>query len=269
MTWRIAAASAIGTSHQRTSLPCQDNLEVQLLDTPDGAVLVCAVADGAGSAAHAEIGSNAAVRTATSLIKDSLDSGVSISSIQRGVAAGWLSEIQLVIERIAQERSCSPRDLACTLLVAIIASEDAVFFQVGDGAMVVCKDGNDAWSYIFWPQHGEFANSTNFITSSSAIDVLEFLTINGRIDRFAAFSDGIENLILHQATKSVHSPFFTGMIGPVEHASAVGLDPELSNDLASYLGSERICERTDDDKTLVLASRRLPVIQSLGNASPS
>jgi hypothetical protein len=266
MTWRIAAASAIGTSHQRTDLPCQDSLDVQLVGTLDGDVLVCAVADGAGTATHAEIGSEAAVKTVVRLVRESLGSGVSVSSIERKCATSWLFHIQSAIQELAEQAARQSRDYACTLLVAIIAAESAAFFQIGDGAMVIPNEADDEWSYIFWPQHGEFANSTNFITSSNAAEVLEFVTINRRIDRFAAFSDGIENLVLHNETRTTHSPFFTGMVGPVEQTTNIGLDEELSNSLSRYLSSERICDRTDDDKTLVLASRRGIMIQSPSDA---
>jgi hypothetical protein len=45
------------------------------------------------------------------------------------------------------------------------------------------------------------------------------------------------------------------MIQPVRKTKAIGLDQELSEGLRRYLASPAICERTDDDKTLVLATR--------------
>jgi hypothetical protein len=45
------------------------------------------------------------------------------------------------------------------------------------------------------------------------------------------------------------------MIAPVQQGDAEGIDEGLSESLSKYLSSDRVCERTDDDKSLVLASR--------------
>ncbi len=44
------------------------------------------------------------------------------------------------------------------------------------------------------------------------------------------------------------------MIKPVDHAGEAGKLANLSAALGRYLDSPAICERTDDDKTLVLVS---------------
>jgi hypothetical protein len=84
---------------------------------------------------------------------------------------------------------------------------------------------------------------------------MEFGSTPHRIDEVAVFSDGIENLVLHSATRTVHAPFFDAMFPPVrQHPS--GFAADLSLGLEKYLLSPLICDRTDDDKTLVLATRR-------------
>lgn len=258
MNWRIAATSAIGTSHTSNDKPCQDSVRVRLVQTSNGPVMISAVSDGAGSAAHSEIGSRAAVTTATYLIENFLEAGGAVESIDRDAVLSWLAQIQATISTFASEAGASTREFACTLLVAVIASKDAVFFQIGDGAMVVREVGDEGWAYIFWPQHGEYINSTNFITATNAADVIEFDAVSRRIEEFSAFSDGIESLVLHYATKTVHDPFFNNMIAPVRQAPNEGLDDGLSESLLNYLNSERVCARTDDDKSLVLATRYEP-----------
>ncbi|BCA07779.1 PP2C family serine/threonine-protein phosphatase [Bradyrhizobium diazoefficiens] len=255
MNWRIAATSAIGTSHIKNGQPCQDSVDVKLVRSLSGPVLISAVSDGAGSAAHSEIGSRAAVTTVANLIENFLQAGGQVGSIDREAALKWLAEIQSAISIIASESEASTREFACTLLVAVIAPKEAVFFQVGDGAMVVREEGDEGWAYIFWPQHGEYINSTNFITASNATEFMEFAAVSRRIESFSAFSDGIESLVLHYATKTVHDPFFNNMIVPLHEALNEGLDDGLSASLLNYLNSDRICARTDDDKSLVLATR--------------
>jgi serine/threonine protein phosphatase PrpC len=58
--WRVVGASVAGTSHTRLGIPCQDSNLSEIL--PSG-FLVAVVADGAGSAAHADVGSQLAVKT--------------------------------------------------------------------------------------------------------------------------------------------------------------------------------------------------------------
>ena len=217
--------------------------------------MISAVSDGAGTAAHSEIGSRAAVTIASDLVEKFLDAGGDVGSIEQDTALSWLAQIQTVISSLAAEKGAPVREFACTLLVAIIAPESAAFFQVGDGAMVVREQGDDGWSYIFWPQHGEYINTTNFITTSNASEVMEFASASRRIESFASFSDGIESLVLHYATKTVHDPFFNKMIAPVCEVLTAGLDDGLSVSLSNYLASELVCSRTDDDKSLVLATR--------------
>src|SRR5438093_57688 len=65
-SWRVAAASVCGTSHAKTGKPCQDTYRWAVL--PEG-TLVAAVADGAGSAAHAEVGAALATETAVDTLR--------------------------------------------------------------------------------------------------------------------------------------------------------------------------------------------------------
>ncbi len=190
----------------------------------------------------------------TDLIANYLETGAEIAGLEREVALNWLAQIQSKLSGIAAEAETSVKEFACTLLIAIVGTESAAFIQVGDGAMVVREEGDDGWSYVFWPQHGEYINSTNFVTSPDAAAAMEFACVNRKVVSISSFSDGIESLVLNYATKTVHDPFFNAMIGPVREVATEGLDHGLSESLARYLGSDRICERTDDDKSLVIAT---------------
>jgi hypothetical protein len=134
---------------------------------------------------------------------------------------------------------------------------------VGDGAIVIRPRG-DNWCHVFWPQHGEYINTTVFITDPTALGRFEFGVNKNPIDEVAAFTDGIEALVLHYATESVHDPFFDSVFPAVRALSTAGYDEALSEKLGQYLGSPTICNRTDDDKTLLLASRlKLPPSRAL------
>jgi hypothetical protein len=255
--WRLALASAVGTSHIGTGAPCQDSAAHQIIETRDGPVLVAVVCDGAGSAAYSDVGSWQAATTFIELVSLYLDDDGRLRELDRDTAVGWIDEISEHLVATAEASGHAVRDYACTLLAAIVGPDTAAFLQIGDGAIVVSHGEEDGWSYVFWPQHGEFANTTNFVVSADATEKLEFELAPRRVDELALFSDGIENLVLHQATKTVHEAFFNAMMPPVRRARADGLDEELSKGLERYLSSAAICERTDDDKTLVLATRTL------------
>lgn len=259
--WRLAAASAIGTSHEATGLPCQDSLAHAVIEAAEDTVLVAVVADGAGSAAHSDVGSWLATKTLIECAEIYLGDGGELSRLERSVACGWISEVRAALEATAKANGHPTRDYACTLLAVLAGEKATVFMQVGDGAIVVSHGEEDGWSYVFWPQHGEYANTTNFVISPNAEELLDFELAARRVDEFAVFSDGIEKLVLHDATRTVHESFFRKMLPPVRKLEGPGVDDELSAGLKRYLLSPVICERTDDDKTLVLASRRPPLEQ--------
>lgn len=248
-------ASSIGTSHIAAAQPCQDaHFHVEATD-PDGErVMVLAVSDGAGTAAIAEVGAALVSETFARLVAAFIGQGGRVENIGRPLVERWITGVVYRLELHARQSGAALEDYACTLLAAAVAEREAVFLQIGDGAIVV-SDGA-GWRHIFWPQHGEFANSTNFITSEHRLEVLEFGTMSGPVEELAIFTDGIENLVLQKATKTVHAPFFDSMFPAVRRSRAPGVDADLSRALGTYLSSAPVIDRTDDDKTLVLASRR-------------
>ena len=264
--WRIAAASVAGTSHERTGAPCQDS-HLAALVGDDGSTLVLIASDGAGSASHSEIGSSLACCRLMEELRRAIDQGLEVAQITKEVALGWLSEVRAALQTAADEHNLGLREFACTLLAAVVSPTHSAFFQVGDGAMVVRPNG-DSWSYVFWPQHGQFINTTYFITDPTAADVLECDVVEGRIEEVAVFTDGIESLVLHYASQSVHAPFFDRIFQPVRNLESTGLSEELSAKLQSYLTLPLVCERTDDDKTLLLATRAEPAAEEPAAEEP-
>lgn len=268
--WKAALATAVGTSHASTGSPCQDSAAFELVSTSDGDVLVAVVCDGAGSAAHAEIGSWLAARTITEIVELHFENGGALANVDRERAAAWLERVAETLAADAGANGRALRDYACTLLLAVIGRDAALFVQIGDGAIVVSRGEDEDWTYVFWPQHGEFANTTNFVISADAGNLFDFAFVAERIEEAALFSDGLENLVLHQATRTVHEPFFRSMIAPVRRASGQGVDEKLSTELGAFLLSERVCERTDDDKALLLATRLVPKSKvAVGEQTPA
>jgi hypothetical protein len=250
-------ASSIGQSHVAAAQPCQDaHFHLEAKDAEGRPVMVLAAADGAGSAALAEVGAALACKTFGRLVEDYVGRGGRVAAIERPLVERWITGLVYRIELDANRSGARVQDYSCTLLAAVVADQSAVFVQIGDGAMVISNGAG--WRHVFWPQHGEFANSTNFVTSERAVPTMEFMRLDEAVEEVAVFTDGIENLVLQKASRTAHAPFFDSMFPPLRKSQASGVDAGLSQALDKYLSSSTINSRTDDDKTLILASRRRP-----------
>lgn len=259
--WRIAAASVIGTSHLRSALSCQDNHACDIFVDSDGRQVLAVVAsDGAGSAARSQEGSYIACRIIQQALRAYLTSTGGLGDLSCRTARQWVGLVQDAIADRAREQGEALRNYACTLLAAFIGENVAAFLQIGDGAMVVAADEPGEWTWVYWPQSGEFANTTYFVTDNNAMDNLQFDVRNSLVYEIAMFTDGLQSLVLDYSARIVHSPFFDRIFVPVRASLLSGCDYKLSNALKEYLAAPRVCERTDDDKTLILATRRAPPI---------
>lgn len=246
--WRFAAAKATGTSHARAGLPCQDSFAC---DQTGAGYLLCALADGAGSASLSQRGAELAVQTAIRAISSRcLQEDSDLTQIIRDAAI----QARNAIQSIARRESISPREFACTLLLAIVGPSSGAAAQIGDG-VIVARDGEGAWCWVFWPQHGEFVNTTRFITDDDALIYLQVESLPHTIEDVILLTDGLERLALDMAAQTTHDPFFTGLVTPLILTEGTGEMNHLSERLESFLLSERVSTRTDDDVSLILATR--------------
>lgn len=248
--WKTVYDSVKGTSHEDSQQPCQDACRVVELEVSGEVLLVACAADGAGSASHSDEGS----RIACDIFIESLE-GWEVDFGAEGAdcetqAKNWIQGIRERIESRAAELSVATRQLACTFLGAVVGNSNCLFIQIGDGAII--RGSNDGYQAVFWPQSGEYANTTNFVTDPTFSDHLVVKQIDERIDEIALFTDGLERLILKFDDKSVHEPFLTPFFNSLRSAE----DPEAYFEpLRNFLNSQAVNERTDDDKTLILATR--------------
>lgn len=212
--------------------------------------MLVAIADGAGSAKLSHVGSTEATRHLLSVVRQAQPKCKEVTQAQ---AREWMQEVLTHLASVAERESTPISQLACTLLLGIVAKDGAVFVQIGDGGWVVQME--DAIRPGTWPQNGEFANITTFITTEAALDTLQFVRLEGKVSGFAGFTDGLQTLALNFGTRQAHAPFFKPMF---EAVRACGDETELIAPLRGFLASESVTSRTDDDKTLVLACWREP-----------
>jgi protein phosphatase 2C-like protein len=247
--WRLLQQSLEGTSHRRSATPCQDSCEGTATCPGQESFLVVACSDGAGSAGLSQEGSALACRRFVQVACEALEREGPEAVRDPERIRDWYRQVRRALEEEAARREVPLRELSCTLLTAVVGEHAAVFAQVGDGAIVV-REG-EGYVPIFWPQVGEYANATWFVTSADLEQVLQVAS-REPVDEVALFTDGLQMLALHFASRSVHRPFFEPLFAALRGAA----NPEdLVVPLRSFLDSPAVNERTDDDKTLVLAVR--------------
>jgi hypothetical protein len=220
------------------------------LDGKAADTLVACVADGAGSAKHSAVGSLVACNAVIESVDAYLEANGTVAGLEPKDAIAWCDLARSRIEEEASVREARPTDLATTICVAILSPTGSCFFQIGDGAIVL-RSGV-ANGVVFWPDSGEYANTTTFVTSKEYRDKLQFYVTEQTYAEVALFTDGIERIALRFDSQTPHPPFFDPLfqaLRTLENWQSLG------DNLEQFLKSESVCRRSDDDKTLILATR--------------
>ena len=249
--WRWVGACSVGTSHIEAKRGCDDNAACVELQAAGGPLLVAVVSDGAGSADFGGVGSRLVVSGFTRSASKYLSEGGTIGAISDETVREWIDAVRDRIFIAAEQKSASPRDFAATLVGVLAGLQRVVVCHIGDGACVVRERGALEWIVPSWPAHGEYASSTNFVTDDPEAQ-LRVVRLDGSYRDIAIFSDGIERMVLDFKAKTAFARFFDRMFAPLKGVHP-GRDRLLSRQLRDYLSSKPVNDRTDDDKTLVMA----------------
>lgn len=285
MNWKAIARSAIGTSHQKQRMSCQDYGGYKIINN----ALIGAVSDGAGSAKYSDIGAKLAVETVLEtftaqdiddvtellgsdsvsetekqtksveicnlLSKTEKNSSASIavaqSSPEKKVNQLFIKTVKQVVNALseqAENNGYSIDDVACTLLIFIGTPNGIAAMQIGDGFITVRYPDKEP-KLLFPPDKGEYINETTFVTSANALEAMGVKVQAGQPEFICASTDGLERLAIRMSDWTPFAPFFQ----PLEQYLRETDNPEESDEyLMSFLNSERLNARTDDDKTLLL-----------------
>jgi len=242
--WKIIGESVVGTSHSAAAGECQDAVEARMIALNGEDVLIFALSDGAGSATHATEAAKLTVEKFCMAVQGRVEASAELDLLS------CCEEVRAVLLRRAKELQCPPRELSATLIAGVVASTWSRFVQIGDGAIVREKDGQ--YHALTWPDAGEFVNTTVFLVSLNWKEVVQQVNCEENISALAAFTDGLQELVLRHTDRSVHQPFFPGMMEQLRAAEDAGA---LRHPLRAFLASPAVNARTDDDKTLLLACR--------------
>lgn len=251
MMWKRIGKSVIGSSHTKNNKGCEDAVRYGLLPTGTGETLICCASDGAGSARYAAEASQLVTHTGFELLAEQVASGREITEAVLYKVAETLYDH---LRNKAREEGVEINEFSCTFLGCVVQTGQAAFFQIGDGAMVR-DDGNGNWVPIWLPQNGEYQNSTFFLSDNSNLQHLKTIILHEPVSEVAIFTDGLQLLALNMELGTVHPPFFAGMFRWLRMVETEEEQAILQEKLAAYLESDLINSRTDDDKTLFLATR--------------
>ncbi|QCE34347.1 protein phosphatase 2C domain-containing protein [Acetobacteraceae bacterium] len=256
--WYWMIASKIGTSHLKNKTACQDAAVAFPISPPlfsryKSFYFAAIVSDGAGSTSHGGEGA----KIACFFLKNKIRRYFKKSSFlpTESLLREWVLEAREAIQKAALKagNELILKDYACTLVLFLSNGKQQISAHIGDGAIVTCDESQE-WECFSAPHHGEYASTTYFLTDD--VPAIRISTSEKKIKGVCVFSDGIEALALNLSNNTAHQPFFKTLAGPMGLASKkkkAGCDRGLSQMLGALLESEKVCARTDDDKTLILA----------------
>lgn len=251
--WRLAQASVIGQSHLNQNTVCQDRLATRIVESEaEGEILIAVVADGAGSTTDGQRGAEVACEFFVEQVSEFIKRA-SVESLNEDFGRLWISFYQRQIAAVALEEKKEMREYATTLIGAVVGKTNAVFYQVGDGGAVFSASGKaESYRFSIAPVETEYVNLTEFLTDEAAAKSLRFIRVEAAIEDLILFSDGIFAVAVDYQTGKPHEPFLMPMIAPLRNRNAPN---DLNAKLENFLASPKLNEKTDDDKTIILASR--------------
>jgi len=271
--WVVAYASVIGNGHVLMNLPCQDSCDHQKVNDTWG---VAVVADGAGSAAKSEIGSDFVARNMAHCLEEVIKQKEWNDLESLPTEEEWrvegLKALQLVrqrLEQFAKAKELNIPDLACTVVAVLYSPFCILTAHIGDGRAAYSVEPGE-WDALIEPFRGSEVNATVFITSNiwttdGAELYMKTGMVKGDIRAFAVMSDGCENgsfevNVWDEENQKYHDPnrpynkfFEPNLKGMLQLQKEQKPQEEINKIWAGFLtnGSKQFKHETDD-KTMIL-----------------
>lgn len=242
---RVFGAAVIGPLHVQMNLPCQDACCYQVLSSN---AIVIAVADGLGSASASDAGAKLAVESA---VKAMVEASVEGIGSHEDIVRYAVSAARSALQDRAAVTPCELRDLACTLILAFLAESHLAVAHIGDGAVVAQAEGQ--LHLVSAPGDSEFTNEVVPLTSTDWEKEVRITSLTSHIDSIAVFTDGCQRAAFRKSENGLEA--FDRFFNPIFAYARDLLDiEEGAKDIEALLASKKICENSDDDKTLVVGS---------------
>ncbi len=237
-----------GHAHLRNGSPVQDRTKYE----SRGGVQALCLADGAGSASHAEFGAQAVVDEGCALLPQRF-ADFAASGDGARVKVELLERLVAKLARTADRHGVGLPDLASTFLCVAVSGDRFLGAHVGDGVIGYLKHGE--LKVVSAPDNDEFVNQTTFVTSSRAAESMRLF--RGSLDGVAGFilmSDGAGECLFNSRTGQLAGAC-TKLI------TAVGTSPAHQGKTSDYRKRLRrfvdvtIRNATKDDCSIGILSR--------------
>lgn len=242
----VFGASVIGPLHVQMGLPCQDACAFRLWDDGTGVV---AVADGLGSAARSDLGAGLAVEAAVEAVEQLRNNQNGFVTPLELVVKSAVDAARSMLERKAVEENCGLRDLACTIIAAVISRDQLSVAHVGDGAVVARTA--EGLRLVSAPGVSEYTNETVPLTSSDWQASLHVVPCVESVEFLAVFTDGCQRAALRKSSEGIEPfcRFFDPIFAYAGELQDLG---EGEEEIRALLSSKKVCANSEDDKTLVI-----------------
>lgn len=245
--WREFAYQVRGKSHVLDGKPGQDRFRYE---SHSGVKVLC-LADGAGSA---KLSGDGAQTVVTAGCEFAIAHFKSRQASRQDFDERALHEhlIKRLLET-ATRVGCELQDLASTFLCVVVTESFFVAAQIGDGVIgALCDDDLET---VTFPDNGEFANVTTFVTSKSAVSAIQ--TVSGDIDSYTGFilmsdgtADSLYNYEQRALAKACRTLFRIVSDAPTYPSS----NPLYKKELKRIMNLQ-IREGTDDDCSIGILAR--------------
>ncbi|MDY4573988.1 MAG: PP2C family serine/threonine-protein phosphatase [Intestinibacter sp.] len=184
--WNTIQCAVQGRGHIKSDIPCQDKTYTY----SNGDVTAIALADGAGSAKLSHYGAEGITKFICKYMVEGFDTYFSEkdgAAFKRKI----VNDLDDELNKLADIYKCKKKELASTLLVAVVNANQYILLHIGDGVIGYLKDNQ--LLVASQPENGEFANTTVFTTSRDVLQTMKIIKGNlGCIEGFVLMSDGTE-----------------------------------------------------------------------------
>ncbi len=237
----VSGVSVRGLNKNR----CDDRFRYRVINQSIG---IIAVADGAGSAKRGDAGALTCVSSSISFFlhhrKTLTQKENTPGLIKKAFHFAYLS-----ILAVSRKMNLELKDLATTLIIAVIYSDSVFTGHIGDGGVVIKTKDN--LIVLSEPEKSEYINETSFITDRNWINSLRINQIHTEIEGVFVFTDGCQRGILrYEGERWIpYDKFFNPVLKFFKGCTEKRI---FQRDLKLLLNSEKFLKISRDDRTLVV-----------------
>ncbi len=227
-SYRASCGQITGRSHLKSDMPCQDYAAART----ERDIACIALADGAGSRAYSADGARVVVRAVSRALVDGFEEIWALSEVKPSQASErLLAHCKVALESQAIKMQCEVPDLASTLLFVVHSKGRYLAGHVGDGC-IVQQRSNGEIVVLSHPDNGEYANTTFFMTDSTAHSRFRlYRGESGADSGFVIMSDGTAESLYRRIDKSPATSAVRKIIGWCSTAAPKAMREVLAGNL--------------------------------------